>query len=430
MFKAYGSERAFEYSLAILAFAIPLSYTFTSIAILLVLVAGVVHPSFRSCLQKLKTRKVLWLWIAFFLLHVISYTYSIDKNESSFDIQRKLSLIFFPVIIGAGAPITRKNLQQIFIAFIAGVCVLAFYSFCRATIIYLNTGKTDHFFYHPLVEEFSANAVYCSLYTLFAITLLLFFPFTIRLTKIVRATLSIALIIFLVLLSSRTLIILFFAFVLPYFILFSMIRKKNGRWQAALLLAMCTCIAVVILKTNNPIKKRYTDVFNGAIQAEWTKDYKNTETKDFNNLSLRLFLWNVAMDNVKEHNLWWKGAGNGSVIFLQNEKMKQYGVKNIYDEKNRSPLYNVNVHNMFFQTLEELGLPGLILLICILFSFITTLRGSDTKEITTVFYLTMAALMMQESSLETQAGIVFFSFFAMTLYNHYYSSKALTASTV
>jgi O-antigen ligase len=103
--------------------------------------------------------------------------------------------------------------------------------------------------------------------------------------------------------------------------------------------------------------------------------------------------------------------------------MKQFGVKNFYDEKNRSPLYNVNVHNMFLQTLEELGLPGLILLVAILFSFIAMLRGSELKEITTILYMTMTALMMQESSFETQAGIVFFSFFAMALYNYYCNAK-------
>ena len=70
-----------------------------------------------------------------------------------------------------------------------------------------------------------------------------------------------------------------------------------------------------------------------------------------------------------------------------------------------------------------LGIGGLLVFLLIIFSPFAYFRGFDNKIIIFLFSLTMAALMMQESSLQTQAGIVFYAFFSMIFCNYAYSER-------
>lgn len=369
--------------------------------------------------KNLKERKVIWIWAAFYVLHVVSYFYSLDKSYSAFDLTRKLSLLLFPIVIGGGMKITTKDLERIFLFFIAGVSALAIFCLARAVLIYLKTHQVEHFFYHPLVEDFDPNAVYCALYSLFSLSVLLFFPFSTGAVKYIKLPLIVILLIFFILLSSRTLIALFFVFIIPYYVIFTFRKKKKGILFVIALAGFYISLAVAIFTTKNPIRERYTDIIKKNETIDWIKsDYKASNGREFNNLSLRLFLWRVAVDNVSDGHLWWTGAGNGSATILQNKKMSEYGIPDIYNESNRSPMFDINTHNMYVQTLLELGIPGVLLLLIMGLSFISYIAVPGVREICVILNITVLILMMQESVLETQAGIIFYALFTMVMYNY------------
>jgi O-antigen ligase len=417
MFKGYWLQYALNFSLCIIAFAIPFPYIYSAAAIALCAVVWALQFNLNELLYNLKTRRILWLWVLFFLLHALSYCYSLDKNESIVDLKAKVSFIILPIVIGAGITIDKKILERIFMCFVAGGATIGIFCISRALVIYNELGTTMQFFYHPLINGLDANAVYQALYALFSISILLFFPWDAKYMKILKIPLLILQIVFFILLSSRTLILIFFVAVLPIYLRHTFIKKEKSFLYTSILLLFSLILAIIIFETNNPIKKRYSDIINQNEKITWN-DYQNNKQREFNNLSLRLFLWRVGIDNVKENNLWWKGAGNGSVNILQNKKMAEYGITDIYNKENRSLLYNINLHNMYIETLIMLGIPGLIILILIVFAPFTYMKKFDYKNILFVFNFSFLVLMLQEASLQTQAGVIFYTFFSMVIYNH------------
>lgn len=422
MFKGALLQHALNYSLCIIAFAIPFPFIYSSLAIILFFIVWLLQVNVKTLANNLKTRRILWLWILLFLLHLMSYTYSIDKNESIFDLQRKLSFIVLPVIIGAGISVDKNVLERVFLFFVIGVSIVGAFCLTRAYLVYYYTGDTRQFFYHPLIKGSNANAVYEALYTLFSIVTLLFFPWQTKLIKHAKVFLLILQIVFFILLSSRTLIVIFFILILPLYIKRSFSNDQRSLLYSLILLLSYFTLAIAVFKTDNPIKQRYTEIINENEKIVWN-DFNNNRQKEFNNLSLRLFLWKVGLDNMKEHNLWLKGAGNGSIYTLQNRKMAEYGVMDIYNKEKRSPLYNVNLHNMYLQIFMMLGIIGIVPFILIVFSPFMYISHFDYKIILFLFAFIMIFLMMQEASLQTQAGIVFYTFFSMVFYNHACESR-------
>jgi len=429
MFKERWLQYALNLSLCILAFAIPFPYIYSALAIVLCIVFWLLQVNSADLLSNLKTRKILWLWFLFFLLHGISYFYSLDKQESIIDLKAKASFVILPLVVGAGSAITKKNLERIFIFFVFGVSVIGLFCIARATFCYEQFGTTKQFFYHPLINGLDANAVYQALYALFSISILLFFPWDERYMINLKIPLLTLQIIFFILLSSRTLILLFFLILLPLYVRHVFFRRGRSLIYTSILFAFFLTLAIIIFETNNPIKRRYTDILNHNEKISWN-DNQNNNQSEFNNLSLRIFLWKAGIDNIKEYKLWEKGAGNGSVNILQNKKMAELGITDIYNEKNRSLLYNINLHNMYLEILVMLGIPGLVILSLILLSPFSYIKQFDYIDILLTFNLSMIVLMMQEACFQTQAGIVFYTFFSMVVYNYVCSKKRMPTAGI
>lgn len=422
MFKFGWLQHALTYGLCMVAFVIPFQFIYSTIALIVLGVIWALQVDFKEFLEKLHSRKTLWVWILYFVMHIISHAYSIDKDESLFDLQKKIALFALPILIGAGMDIDRQRLEKIGAFFTVGVSLTALYCIIRACIMYHYTHATDQFFYHALINGLDASAVYQSLYAVFSISLLLIFPWTVLKTwmKAVMLLLQIA---FLILLSARTLLFLFFVLVLPIYI-FETIRKRRQHFAYIVLqLLLAGSFVFLIMKTDNPIKSRYAEILHPKKKFHWNFDYKHSKIEEYNNLMLRVFFWRVAVDNINEHKLWIKGAGNGSIYALQNKKMDEYGVVGIYDEKNRSPLYNINIHNMYLQTLMMLGVPGLLLFLFMVLSPLAYIWKNDYAALSFLFHAIVGILFLQESSLQTQAGVIFFSFFAMLIYNYCNTTK-------
>jgi len=413
-----------NYLLCILVFCIPFSFSLISISIILLAVAWLFSGNINETWQNLKSRKVLWPFIIFYLLHAISYFYSTDKANSLFDLEEKLSLVILPIIVGAGMSIKDEDAERVFFFFTSGVAAISTFCTGRALYVYFTEHISSQFFYHELVYAFDANAVYMAWYAIFSLLLLLFFPWS----KIFKGRgkylqffyIAIQLCFF-VLLSAKTLTALFVAitaiYALPRYFNF----KKIGYREIALLAAGVGIFAVVAL-TDNPVKKRYMDVIHKDIQ---NMDSSNVLLKSSANLNLRLFLWRLGMENIREHKLWWYGAGNGDVSLLQNEKLAQHGIENIYNPENRSNLYNVNLHNMYLQTIVMLGIPGLILLLFIIATPFRLNRNKKYKPFFIMYGVIGAIFLFQEAGFQSAAGIVYYILFLQIFISINYSGRYL-----
>lgn len=114
--------------------------------------------------------------------------------------------------------------------------------------------------------------------------------------------------------------------------------------------------------------------------------------------SFRLAKWESAQ------RLWEKmpvqGYGIGDV---------QKQLNGQYEADHHPQLRNYNAHNQYFQTALGLGVPGLILLVMLLFY---PLFPKPPGFFPLCFCLLFALCIFTESMLEVQKGVLFFSFFS------------------
>ena len=108
--------------------------------------------------------------------------------------------------------------------------------------------------------------------------------------------------------------------------------------------------------------------------------------------------------------LWLTGCGVGDVGILQKGRIALYDAHTnaLYKQPDLSVL---NLHNMYLQVLMTLGIPGLLIFLLIVLTPFSWLKRLKNKEVFLIFLVSYLLYMMQESALQTQAGVVYFTFF-------------------
>lgn len=400
-------------ALCLVAFTIPLLNILSSISIILAVLFWLLSGQYKHVIKNLKEKPILIGWIVFFLYHAASYFWSTDKNQSLFDTQTKLSFFVLPIIISANNNFSVKWLTRILLSFTTVVTLSAVFCIARAIITYASTGATAQFFYHPLVQGFEPNAVYFAWYVLFTISALLFINlsgYPIIHYKAIRYFSILILIVFFILLSSRLLLVLGILMLLPMYY-----RKQLSTFTIKSKILIVGALALIILMiaiVPNPIRTRYKSALTATKQQGISPEGK--PNLQFSDLTLRPFIWKMGWQNINEHNLWWYGCGNGDVKTLQTEKVyKDYASKG-YDLTYTANLGNYDMHNMYLQALYMLGIPGLLLLVWLVFTpFFYINRLSLLTRPFWVFHISSVFFMAQEAILQTQVGIVPYTFFTM-----------------
>lgn len=418
---SFTPQRLYFFALYLTAFLIPFPYSFTSAAIIFTALTWLFTVDIKGILPALKQRKALWVFIAFFIAHACSYFYSADKSESLFDLQTKLSLLILPLIVGTGPSLDKAKTEKLFGAFISGLTLIALYCIIKAFGKWQSGHNTEVFFYHNLIDGLSANAVYYALYSFMGLSILVLYQWedSILKWKLAYYFVLLVLVIFFILLSSKTLLLLLFVLLVPVYLRKLFLRSR----KTAIAVSFIGILLIGLISfTHNPIRTRYIDLTENSDQKDWKPELSNGQKQHFNNLTLRLFLWQTALNNVQEHNLWLKGCGNGGVKQLQKQKILSYGSNNKLLNVD-PPLWDYNLHNMYLQVLMMLGLPGLVLFVLLL--IMPFFMGRKLKDwvLFAFFNISIVIFMFQEAALQTQAGILFFLFFSMVFYNLYYTTK-------
>jgi len=423
MLRAPWVQTALQYALCLLAFLIPFPFIFGSYAIGTVTFFWLLQCDFKGTFLRLKERKELWFWILYYILNACSYFYSENKDQSLFDIGAKISLLFLPVVVGAGMKISKKLFERILFFFSSGLSIVALISLIHAVIRTYNEGYLykPFFFYHRLVEGFDSSAVYMALYSLFSLSALMMLKWEHYFTgkyRVWRIVYIVWQVLFFILLSSRLLILLFFLLVVPFYMRKALKHRNWSIGRVVLISIIFIAIGASVFTFDNPVKTRFSDMFQKNLDIAWKEDYRNVPQDSFSNVTLRLMLWRFGYENMQEHNLWLKGAGNGDAVDLQNKKLQEHGFDTeLNGDNQRSEYFNINLHNMFFQVLMMIGIPGLILYMLMVFSPLLALKGMEYRHIFFVFHVSMLFFMFQEAILQTQAGIVFYTVYSMIFWN-------------
>ncbi len=400
----------------VLAFTIPLPFIFSTISIWLLALCWLTGGEFRTTMRVFLQTKAYWLWTIYFLLHAASYFWSVDKGQSEFDTVSKLAFILLPLLAGAGTRLDLRRGGLVMIAFIAGVAFTGLMCLDGANTSWQEDGNINHFFYHGLASGIDANAVYFAWYDVGALAALLLYPWRAAgYEKMLwwRWPVLFFLSGLLLLLASRLMMLSFVLIVIPAFGL--RFYKRSRRFKLlipALALLVGGITLTALARTNNPLHRRFADIMHPDLSVVTRENFHGTKPP-FTDLTLRLFVWHIAFENMTAHHLWLRGAGNGDVHTLQNNRIASHGIPGMQeDSKPRSDLYKVNLHNMYLQSLIVLGVGGAVIFLLIAFGPLFFLRKADASWFFGTFHIVSILFMMQESALQTQAGVIYYCFFS------------------
>ena len=407
---------------------LPYSITFCHFFILLFIVTSLLEGKLRTKITMLLVNPVALLFILFFILHLIGILYSADQKNAWFDVDKKAFLFALPIVLVTSPPMEKEQTHRLFNWFIIsctiGTLICLYYAIISASSangsFYINSITSSEFYapsfsnlwkfftYGPLASGININPSYFSLYLIFCLLLLShlnheFFINYSLLRKIGLALLWIYLSAFVILLSSRIMIIALLglnAFT-SYSYAFGAYPWKKLIFALLVVSVLCGLIYL------NPVSRYRSE------EVMFTSETFELRTLHTQSVSIRASLWWQGIKAFQMANPFW-GAGTGDVDEVMEESGRKHHISNVLD--------SANPHNQFLYTLISLGCIGLLVLLGCLFLpvYFALQQGSYFYlGLTLIFTL----LCTTESALEFQKGIAFFALFNSILIFSYCDLK-------
>ena len=352
------------------------------------------------------------LIIGFYVWHAIGLFYTDNFKSGFFDLEVKMLIIVFPFLfLGVNYLFIKKRLI-IFKTFVFGNLFAALMCTSIATYnVYIhfcgegnsNEAFNTFFFYTGL--SYFMHPSYFAMYLIFSLVIIeyLFYNklITNNLLKAIYFSIALFFVVFIYFLSSRASIIAFLAISVGLLILYFYKTKKI----LIKIISLIILILIGFIMINNP---RFTlmvknDFSKNNIETvkilNTNKESSDAKTDESSNV--RLQIWKSAI-NISSKNIL-LGVGTGDI---KDALMAEYIKCNNKDAKKN----NLNVHNQFLETQMGQGIIGFMLLTSLF--FIAILRSYiDKNRLLFLFIIIIGINFLFESMLNTQAGVIFFSFF-------------------
>lgn len=374
-------KKAMVALLVLVAFSLPFKFL-VNLFIVLSFVAWLASNPFKRLFTKTKNTKVLLAIFIFYLLHVIALLYTNNIQEGLFNLEIKISMLIFPLLFYT--EVFSVEQHQFFLkSFVIGTLLCCLLCLSRSVFLFFSTHE-NNFYYEGL--SWFQHPSYLAMYISFCCVVLLLtnmFSKTITYLSIVFFTF------FLFLLSSKTGIIIHFI-TLVFSFAFILLKGKNYfKIIVMSLLGLGICIGILFLIPQ--VKQRFQNVYT-------VFKSKNTDKTSAESTTVRMLIWNEAIQINKEHPLF--GVSPGDTNDALYESYQMHGLTGAYEKK-------LNAHNQYFQTTIGLGIVGLLSL---LFLFTIPLVTNWNKIV--VFFIGISALnFLTESMFQTMAGCIFFGYF-------------------
>jgi O-antigen ligase len=354
-------------------------------------------------------------FLALFLLDVAGLLFSHNQNAATRVMEKSATLLAVSFVL-CGGTFTDDLGYKKFMTFYCGlVFVACVYCIVKACGHFLVKHDISVFFYHPLSQPIGQNAVFFSVYMIFGLLYLLSHQIqTGGLAPTIRKPLQFFLIAFfagfIILLSSKLLLVVLFLILVSY-ILQRYIARRN---YAVIMLVSATGLSVVLwlVLADNPIKRRYQDLERGDLSL--IKANKFTPSTNFNGAQLRLLQWRYANQILRENNAWIFGVSPGDSQDLLNEKYKKAEVDTGIPNSKQKGFLDYNFHNQYIETTVKSGIVGLAILLTVCWLFILIVRDRQTPE-SFFTILTLLLILAVESFLTLQDGIFAFVFIPLML---------------
>lgn len=388
---------------------LPLGYAYNSIALILF----VLYSLLSAKKADFNFNLTLLLPMLLYMLMVVSMAWSIDFDSTFKALSKEAALLFIPLALCFNQKAIRIGWGIILRNYSIAMCLFGIYFLGRAALRYSATGNSEVFFYHELATP-AINAIYLS--ALFAIPV--FYFLSVRNKKFWDYLALVFLIILLFLLSSKTVIVTMVLLMVVYFLFFSGMPKMAKITALGLFLAG-TVVLGYYGKINERISAEYAPqnivheeaypgtINNLTINEAWNKQVFEV-TDYFNGSAFRAYQIRIFIELLSEDPIVFTGYGLNASL----QKIKEKGIEhNVYQGDDSRNGYNTeNFHNQYVETFADLGIIGFMLLVVIL--LLNLKNAVQTKDfIHIAFAILMIALLLTESFLWRQRGVVFFTMF-------------------
>lgn len=356
---------------------------------------------------------------------VISYFWSIDQKETLAALSKELPLLIIPLGFFLFKTNTAEEKKKIITYYSHVIVAFALYFLVRATVRYFIYDDSRMFFYHGendkdygLVPKL-LNAIHMSVFVAIAF----FYFFTKEIKSKTDHFCSLLLFGFILLLSSKNIILIVFVLSLIHIFFISKAAHKL-RLRNLIVFGLMIGILFSLGRIKDRFKVEFqsntekslsTNVIEGvpagvhyvSIKEAWTNP-TFTPNDYFNGTSFRVYQFRIFTELIKENTIFLTGFGLNASYPKIKEKAIQYnlymGVENDLDSGYQSK----NFHNQYVQNFAELGIFGFLLLLVILFVNVkNAIKSKDFVHF--AFAILMISLFLTESFLWRQRGVVFFT---------------------
>lgn len=395
-----------EYLIASILIALPLKNIFVSIAT----ISFVVISVFLKRSQGFNFKRTFLIPILFFGTMTMSLLWTKNYNDTLSGLQKALSFLAIPIVFLVIPKISKESLNNLFKLFSFVMVFYAIFYMATASIDYAETNDTSVFFNINLVP-IDPGAIYMSVFASFA----LFYFIQIENKKVIQKIALSIVVLFLFLLSSKSIITIDFIIIVFYYAFFAKISSST-KMVTIISVTFFLLFSIFFVKEvkerfmveyetafvdntlKNSLEKTKDKTHNVSLKEAWNN--KKFEHSDFfPGTALRIYQFRIFKEILDEEPEYLYGFGLEASQDKIRNKAKEHNLFHEYGE--------YNFHNQYLQTLAELGILGFFILVFMLF---LNIKNAFIKKdfLHIAFAITMIVLFLSESFFCRQRGIVFF----------------------
>lgn len=371
-----------------IAFTLIISVPINSVGIILLAVTVLFTKGITGMYHSF-TRKHFYV-IIFYLLHVVGYFYSSNTENAGFELEKKLSLIIFPLFLGA-ISLKKDYVNYIIFSFVLSCFLILGYLMVIASIKLYLFDTNKYFLIGRLPGPIGIHRVYFSMYLVFGIVASIYL-IKVQLSWFKYAFIA-AILLFSIgifLMSARMCFLIYIIFVVRYLYYYFFVEKKY--WIGILVIAIAGASLATIV-TNKIMMDKLTQIY--------TSLDKGNSKRNTSSANLRVIKWKSAIKVFQSNFV--MGVGTGDV---NDELVKEYTRRNFY----WGIRDKYNAHNQYLETAIALGIIGLVVwLLNLAVPFYKSLIAKEYLYAEFIFIFSFCCL--TESMLCAQKGVVFYAFF-------------------
>lgn len=418
-------NKAFPFLLLMLL-VLPLGHAVNSISVGIFVFAAILS----SKKTEIKAEFVFILPIVLFILMALSLIWTLDTSETLKALGKVVPIIAIPIAFILMPRFSESSKQNFLKYYSYGISISSLLFLIKAVLRYFISGNSEVFFYHELVTK-EVNAIHVSVFVAIAF----FYFLNLKSKSWVARICMLILSIFILLLSSKNIIIVFVLLTIGHEV-YNLIRNKKKNF--ILLLIIPVVITVAFFSSN--IAERFLiefqsnekaatvnenfnqgQVLNVSVAEAWNTD-KFNDNQYFPGTAFRVYQVRVFTELLQEEPIFFTGYGLNATDAKILAKAREHSI--FMGNETHEGYHDKNFHNQYVQFFAELGVFGFLIIVAMLgITFYTALQRNDFVHL--CFAVLMISLFLTESFLARQRGIIFFTAFYCFFNSGFFSNKHL-----